>query len=744
MRSLLFPIATGLVAVVSAALPGPTRSAWAQDCVADVAWVRFDEGVVSFPAETDHGHAYFELPLAEAEVLLPELRALLEYLRIETFQTVAPVWRHLAERDLFDRHGNAIDLVDFTDVYRLTTSSELPIDVVASELSECPGVAYAECIPTLEADFTPNDDDFDKQWHLFGDTCNADYDINAIEAWDIADSAGTKIAILDDGIDKDHEDLEGYVDTLLSKSWVSYNQTLYDWGDYGGHGTPVAGTAAAGGNNSTGVAGVANLTPSHSDSVLVALKFSHNELWWSPADYIDDAVGYLASDIYPKALVANTSWGYPKWQGCHSYGATIRDVFRNAFMKDIVLVASGGNGADCSGETSCGSPDNCMKYPSGFEDYVVAVSAIDCYGDFWRPNSQVTGRHIDVTAPGVDIYTTKSTGGYGYVSGTSFSTPIVAGVAALLIGEEPALLNEDVYQILRMTAEPVPGLDDEEIGAGLVRADSALSLISLPRKVGYGTNYTYSRADSVDARWVELMNVTGVNANEEEWDSVWVHVYEISVDMSLKNPFSVPAIFDAAWARARTAAGWKEIGPALDYKYDAKYHANWAGFKDLDLESGTGTIHTYTYRVFADDTEADTLCWHPIRPSSASDTCPQAGLFSVGHVTVAHADIGPGARGGEGESPLLTVLPMGHGATEGSMVVFSARRAALYSLRVFDVRGRLVRRIIEGVPLESGVHEVSWDHKAGDGRRVASGVYLVQLVETGREALASSRRVVVR
>lgn len=682
------------------------------ECEPGHVWIRFAPGVVSFDPEYDHGRNHFEVPIEYAEFRDPSLLSTLQSFGVATIATVAPGWRHLHPEDRFDRHGNPADLVDFTDTYRLRFDERWEPGDLIEGLSRVDGISLVECLPRIELQFTPDDDDYGNQWHLHntgqivqGDTCDTAYDINAPVAWDLWDEAGTKIAIIDDGIDEDHEDLEGYIDRSLSKSWAQCpGGPLLHWGDYGGHGTWVAGVAAAASDNETGVAGIANLPPSHADSVLVALKF-------------DAGLGVAG--------------GAP---------ALIRDELRNAYLKDISLVAAGGNSANC-GIGGCGVGGTCVLYPAAYRDYVFAVSAITCTGEWWESAYQVAGSHIDITAPGGGIYTTGAGNTYSYASGTSLAAPIASGIIALLLGREPALLNEDCYKILRMTAKDI-GLDPEEMGVGLVQADSALSLLSSPRKFGHGTWTSYT-ASKVNERWIEVMNLPAINGTVEEvYDSVWVHVYEIESSGSLKNPFKVPAVWDKAWARERVSTGWKNIDASLNFRYDARRHANWAEFTDLDLENGTGTMRTYTYLAFTDDAETDTLCWQPFRPSSASDGCASTGSFAISHSVIARADVGsrPALEAAGG------ILSFTSRGLDGTSLVLDLGAPGTYTCRIYDVGGREVKQIFDARTLEGGRHVLTWDGRDDRSHAVPSGVYFARIQESGSASgeSAEARLVLVR
>src|SRR5690606_10231528 len=132
------------------------------------------------------------------------------------------------------------------------------------------------------------------------------------------------------------------------------------------------------------------------------------------------------------------------------------DALNNAYKNNVVVTASMGNKF---GE------DNSVRYPAGFREQVIAVGGTNSNGT--RRSSSNTGPHISLSAPGTGIWTTERGGGTDNPSGTSFSAPMVAGVAGLVISQGKDrnfnLTNDDVRHILELTATDVSatGFDQE-------------------------------------------------------------------------------------------------------------------------------------------------------------------------------------------------------------------------------------------------------------------------------------------
>jgi subtilisin family serine protease len=303
---------------------------------------------------------------------------------------------------------------------------------VAAALSRQPDVAFAEVDALLPPAAVPNDPQYGSQWHL--------PKIGGPTAWDASvGSSEVAIAIIDSGVDPNHPDLR---DKLLP-GWNFYNNNA-DTTDLYGHGTAVAGTAAGAANNGTGTASVAW------NCKIVPLR-------------VGDAAGYAYLSTIADALmwaadhnikVANISYRA-------SESATVSSMAQYFKGRGGVVTISSGNENQFVPE-----PDN---------PYFLTVGATD--GSDNRASFSNTGMNVDLTAPGVGIYTTNRGGGYASWSGTSFSAPIVAGVAALLRSADPSLTPDRIFEILKQSADDKGAAGwDSTFGAGRVNAARALQL----------------------------------------------------------------------------------------------------------------------------------------------------------------------------------------------------------------------------------------------------------------------------
>jgi thermitase len=282
-------------------------------------------------------------------------------------------------------------------------------------------VAFAEPDYLAYALGTPNDPNYLIQWGLTK--------IQAPQAWDVTTGApAVKIAILDTGVDQNHEDLAGKV--VLNKNFTTSSTV----DDRYGHGTHVAGIAAAVTNNSKGVAGVGyNCTIMNGkvldDSGSGAYSWIANGIIWAADN---------------GANVINMSLGGG------SGDSTLQRAVDYAWSKGVVVVAAAGN-------NGVSSP----SYPAYYSN-CIAVAATDSSDA--KASWSNYGSWVDVAAPGAGIYSTipnhsNKTGmlNYGYLSGTSMATPFVAGEAALIWATSYGTTNTNVRNRIESTADRITG-----------------------------------------------------------------------------------------------------------------------------------------------------------------------------------------------------------------------------------------------------------------------------------------------
>jgi len=330
-------------------------------------------------------------------------------------------------------------------------------NAVANQFRNLPELEFIEpdmILAPVQAAVVPNDPGYSSQWHL--------PKIQAPSAWVTTQgSPAIKIAILDTGVDPSHSDLN----SRLTAGWNTYSGNS-DSTDVHGHGTKVAGTASASGNNGLGVAGVAWNT------LIMPIRVS-------------DATGYATYSSIASAL----TWASDN-------GARVANISFDVVGSSSVSAAAqyfqSRNGVVISSAGNSGISSNLAASP-----YIITVSATD-------PNDllyswSTTGNRVKLSAPGC-VYTTFNGNGYGSACGTSFSSPVVAGVAALVLSRNPNLTSAQVTSILVSSADDLgPAGYDIQYGSGRVNA---------ARAVGLALNQTPTPISDTQAPTVRILSPT--------------------------------------------------------------------------------------------------------------------------------------------------------------------------------------------------------------------------------------------
>jgi subtilisin family serine protease len=367
------------------------------------------------------------------------------------------------------RHG--VDLM-----YLLTVDSSADIGAMAADYRSCPRVAYAGpnlLRPSLDV---PNDPSFGVQWHLAN--------IRAPEAWDFSHGdTSVRIGVVDGGIDYTHPDIaanlwvngpedinhngrfdpepspagdldgidqdsNGYVDDVIGYDFLD------DDPDPMPHGTNLHGTHCLGITNAV----------TNNDTGIASIGWGCRGMAFRTGD---------SGHINIAAAIAAIAYAVDQhcWVTSHSYSSTSSWPPESTAMEaardaGLVLCASAGNDGNSE-----------YHYPAAYP-FCVAVAASDrqdkkalfsCYGDW-----------VDVTSPGVDIYSTIPVwlGSYGLASGTSMSAPLVAGLAALMKSANPGITNQQCIDNLRASADSMmdPYFQQGLLGGGRINALKAVAI----------------------------------------------------------------------------------------------------------------------------------------------------------------------------------------------------------------------------------------------------------------------------
>ncbi len=343
--------------------------------------------------------------------------------------------------------------------------------------------APAAADPVNEA-LSTSEQFFNRLWGLhnrgqtiLGTTGRVDADIDAPQAWRIEKgNSRVVVAVIDTGADLDHPDLVGRLTPQGAEDWDFADPIDTVPQDSDSHGTHVAGTAV-GSSNSTGVVGVApgaRLMP-----LRINLTAGMNANRADAINYVAD----LAAATRSRRFVINCSW-----RASGSIAAILRAI-RRAVARDVLVIFAAGN-ADRDMDVQ-------PQYPGAYPE-VMSVAATD-QSDVraWFSNY---GSTVDISAPGVNIYSSVPDDTHGYKNGTSMAAPHVAGAAALVWSRNETLSANQVRAILQAGADDIdaqnPGFQGK-LGAGRLNAYRALRNTPAPiRQPRIVRRFAYPQANA--------------------------------------------------------------------------------------------------------------------------------------------------------------------------------------------------------------------------------------------------------
>ncbi|MGE7764366.1 S8 family serine peptidase [Peribacillus sp. NPDC096540] len=330
------------------------------------------------------------------------------------------------------------DLIETVDVPKGETTDNL-----IEELEDQKNVEYAEPNYLFKKMESPNDPAYIDQWHH--------KTLGTQAAW--TKSMGSKemvVAIIDDGIDYNHEDLKGKIDHPYDA--VRNRKNIVPKGE---HGTHIAGIIAGSANNGLGGTGVAPNTK------VMPINVFNGE-YAETADIIE-AIHYA---VQQGADIINMSLG-----DTH-YSEALNKAVQEAYSKGILIVAAAGNEGDMGKSVQ-------RVYPAAYS-HVISVAATDSKDK--RTSYSNYHSTVDIAAPGDYILSTLPGNRYGWMSGTSMATPMVAGVAALIWSNEPKLTKYEVeYRLYDSALDLGTKGKDIYYGNGRVNAKKALEMKTLTR-----------------------------------------------------------------------------------------------------------------------------------------------------------------------------------------------------------------------------------------------------------------------
>jgi len=409
-------------------------------------------------------------------------------------------------------------LPDLSRIHLVTIPEHLDVNMVAKAFSADPTVEYAEPVPIHRVEEVPDDPHFVSQQHL--------PQIMAPLAWNIHKgqngSVPVKVAIIDTGVDWDHEDLigntwqnsgedadgDGHTLEFTGGNWMldpgdlngidddlnGYTDDLIGWdfhdfsltgngsnpdpvsGPVAYHGTHVAGIAAGMTDNATGISSISwnvKYIPLQTDN-------GNNTIMYGM-----DAIIYAAEQ---GADVINNSWG-----GHYALSQTEAEVIAYAIGLGSIVIASAGN-----------SNTTDLHFPS---DYPGAVSVASVSANDVKAGYSNYGPGVDISAPGGGseggILSTMPDNTYSLLSGTSMAGPLAAGLAALIKSYHPTWTNEEVIAQLISTADPIDTVNlaqyQHMLGSGRINAFKSLDMVNPPQPQELKFRYVSSSVNDANA-----------------------------------------------------------------------------------------------------------------------------------------------------------------------------------------------------------------------------------------------------
>jgi serine protease len=360
-------------------------------------------------------------------------------------------------------------------ILQITFSKINKVDNLIEDLYAIPGVEYAEKVPAMHTFTTPNDPSYIAQNSAVMNQ------IMAPTAWDIfiSNSNIPAVAIVDNAIQKTHVDLaanmytnaieaagtagvdddaNGYIDDIVGYDVADGDNNVMPPNNAMDHGTHCSGIAGARTNNGVGGGSIGwNIK-------IIPVKCTMNTTTTSA---IDNGYGGIVYAAKAKARVISCSWGGS------TGGQAGQDVVNYAWNKGCIIVAAAGN-----------SGNQTLNYPGAYNNvYCVASVAANNVKSGFSQYGSVGNAWVDICAPGENIYSTLPTNSYGNLSGTSMATPMVAGLAGLMVSYVPLMTQQNVLNCISSSATSsiytIPGnaayVSGNKIGAGLINATGAMN-----------------------------------------------------------------------------------------------------------------------------------------------------------------------------------------------------------------------------------------------------------------------------
>ncbi len=364
---------------------------------------------------------------------------------------------------------NGLKMADISLIYRIEVSQDIDVIEASKKLSALTSIEYAEPQYVSYDQYVPNDSHLNSVMPYHYDN------VEAYAAWDITlGDTNVVIGITETAINVNHpeftgnikynyddpvgggdEDFDGYADNFAGWDMVGNDNDLFINNEI--HGDAVSAIASASADNNLGYAGIGFKCK------FLPVKVANN------SQVITHGYEGIEYCVEQGCSIVNCSWGNT------TFSQVAQDVVTWAAVNnDVVLVSSAGNATSTT-----------MYYPASY-NYVLSVTGVDA-NDLFDNGTNAPFTHndsVDVSAPGINVYTTATFNGSFLYSppqgGTSMAAPIVSGIAGLVRSQFPCLSALEVIERIKASADPIDGLTQNVpyaglIGTGRVNAELAVS-----------------------------------------------------------------------------------------------------------------------------------------------------------------------------------------------------------------------------------------------------------------------------
>ncbi|GAB3702387.1 hypothetical protein GCM10027592_31760 [Spirosoma flavus] len=358
-------------------------------------------------------------------------------------------------------------------VYKIQLTDPDQIGQVLQQLNQDPRVEHVGRVPILRLDHTPND-----YYYTVGNTgyYYSPYWLEKIEApkaWDITKgSSNIVVAVVDDAVETSHEDL---AENIVAGFDVGSNDndpnppsTAYS------HGTHVAGIVSARTDNGFR-AGIASIGY---NVKIMPIKAANGSTFPDGGLKITDGYDGVTWAAEHGARVINMSWGGP------AIDPMERLAINDAVTKGCILIASAGN-----------EGSSILRYPASLTN---VMGVANTTRDDIKYTDSNYGSWVDISAPGTTIRSTIPYGNYEFYTGTSMASPLVAGLAALMLSANPTMSAVQVQTGLKATADNIDAQNPSyvgQLGAGRINAFKAVKWATTVNSTASGSwtgsNWTF-------------------------------------------------------------------------------------------------------------------------------------------------------------------------------------------------------------------------------------------------------------